>query len=267
MSGKTLVVSRNYLLFPHYKKRFKQLGFGDIEITDEDKDALSFRINDVKPRLLIVSCSFYQAGTPYMMCRLHELFPNLNIAVVALHDYPLSLAPWFIFHGVKSYLNMLEGYEEFHRGLQIVSEGGEYISPRVKEIIDSFDEWPNVKNKLTRRQYECLVMLCCGLEMKSIGNALHLSVRSAFSLKASLSDTFHVSKREELVALAWGLDLVTKNEIIFYDHKRDKKKIPDWAKIQIEVNKKFKALDFRRYKRVESRIRRNIALERRFSTQ
>jgi DNA-binding NarL/FixJ family response regulator len=262
MSGKTLVVSRNRLLFPHYKERFKQLGFGDIEITDEEKDGLNFRINDVKPRLVIVSCSFYQAGTPYMMGGLHELFPNLNIAVIALHDYPLSLAPWFIFHGVKSYLNMLEGYDEFHRGLQIVREGGEYISLRVKEIIDYFDEWPDVKNKITKRQYECLVLLCSGLEMENIGKALYIGKRSAHNLKDSLSDTFHVSKREELVSLAWGLKLVTNNEVIFYDHKRDSDKIAEWAETQIVINKMVENFDKRNNynceRKKENGIRRSV---------
>jgi DNA-binding NarL/FixJ family response regulator len=250
MSGGTLVVSRGVLLFEHFEERFKQLGFKNVTFTNEDKDALNFRINEIKPSLLIVSSGFYDGGTPYMMGGLHKIFPNLNIAVVALHDYPLSLAPWFIFHGVKSFLNMWEGYKEFHRGLQIVREGGEYISPIVKEIIEAYPEWPDVKSKITKRQYECLVMLCCGLEMKSIGNSLHIHERTVYHFLEFLYSTFHVSTREEMVALAWDLELITKKDVRFYDHKRDKENIPEWAKIQIKVNKKIKALELIRDKRV-----------------
>jgi len=173
---------------------------------------------------------------------LRERFPDLKMAAVSLHDYPLSLAPWFIFHGVNSYLNLWEGYDEFHRGLQLVREGKSYISPKVQKIIDEFPELPEVKNKITKRQYECLVMLCCGLEMGSIGEELHLSKRTIFHLLEFLYGTFHVKTREEMVSLAWQLDLITKKDIRFYDKKRDMENLPEWAGMQIKINRRIATL-------------------------
>jgi hypothetical protein len=63
-------------------------------------------------------------------------FPKLNIAAVSLGEFPDYLAAWFYFHGVKSYINWWDGYEEFYKGLEIVRQGGAYISPAVTSLRD-----------------------------------------------------------------------------------------------------------------------------------
>jgi DNA-binding NarL/FixJ family response regulator len=242
MSGGTLVVSRAVTNFPHFEKRFKQLGFINLTITDVEKDALNFKINEVKPSLLIMSSDFYHGGTSYMVGKLHETFRKLNIAVVSLHDYPLTRAAWFIFNGAKSYLSMRDkGYDEFHRGLQIVRNGGKYISPTVEKIIEEYREWPNVKSKLCKRQFEILILTCSGLDNDSIGEKMHLCERTVYYMQQVLYNTFNVEKREEMVSLAWGLGLITAKDIKFCEHKRKLGKIPDWADTQIKINRKRKA--------------------------
>jgi hypothetical protein len=47
-----------------------------------------------------------QDGTPYRIGELVKLFPKLNIAVISVHDFPVSRAPWFIWEGAKSYLSL-----------------------------------------------------------------------------------------------------------------------------------------------------------------
>jgi len=54
----------------------------------------------------------------------------------------------------------------------MVREGKQYIAPKVQSLIDECDEWPDTKNKMTKRQKECLVMMCCGLTQDQIAEAL-----------------------------------------------------------------------------------------------
>lgn len=237
MAGGTLVVSRAEKLYPHFKKRFEQLGFDGVTVTGAEKDGLYMLINELKPRLLVIGSGFYQAGTPYMTGELHMRFPKLNIAAISTDDYPLSLAPWFIWHGVKSYVNLWEGLEEFYRGLQFVREGRQYISPLVQNIIERHHEWPDTRSKATKRQMECLIMLCCGFEPERIGKELHISRRTVYNHLDDLYGIFHVKNREEMIALAWSMGLVSPKDIRFYSRRPEGVRLPEWAEIKMSMNK------------------------------
>jgi DNA-binding NarL/FixJ family response regulator len=231
------MVSRAVNLHSQIKKRLEELGFNDVTVTATAKDGLNMLINEVKPKLLLIGSAFYQAGTPFMTGRLHKRFPKLNITAVSVFDYPLGLAPWFIWHGGKSYLNLWEGYEEFHRGLQIVREGKQYISPLVQNLIDCREEWPDAKTNITKREQECLYLMCCGFTFDEIGNELHLARKSITNCVGRLYDTLHVDNREEAVALAWELRLVTARDIRFHHRKAEIDRLPEWAVITRSINR------------------------------
>jgi DNA-binding NarL/FixJ family response regulator len=213
--GGTLIVSRAVKLFPHYKKRLTELGFKDVEATSEEKDSLNTVINEVKPRLVLIASGFYRIGTPYMAGMILKNFPKLNIAAVSLGEFPGSLAAWFIWRGVKSYVDLWEGYEEFHNGLQEVREGKAYISPGVRKMMDRFPEWPETKDKVQRRQMETLIFLCCGFIPKHIGEAMHIDRRTVGRNLNELYKMFHVKNREEMIATAWTLGIVTDKDMDF----------------------------------------------------
>jgi len=237
MLGGTLFVSKAEKLFPYYKKLFEQTyGYKDITFTCAGKDGLTMAINELKPHLLIMDSWFYQAGTPYMTGELLECFPELNIAAISFHDYPASLAAWFIWRGVRSYINLWDGEEEFRRGILAVREGEQYVSPLVLALIEQHHEWPDTKCKLTRRQMECLTLLCCGFVPERIGDELHISRKTVSNHLDSLYKTFHVKNREEMVAVAWGLQLVTTDDIRFIDRTLYSSTLPKWAETKKHSN-------------------------------
>ncbi|MDR1902660.1 MAG: LuxR C-terminal-related transcriptional regulator [Treponema sp.] len=242
MTG-TLMVSRAVRLFPRIKKRLEELGFPDVEVTGEEKDSLNRVINEKKPRLVLVGSGFYKAGTPYMMGRLLKNFPKLNIAVINVGDFPDDLATWFIWRGVKSYVNILEGYEEFHHGLRDVREGKTYISPVVQKLMDDFPEWPKTSDELTKRQMETLIMICNGFIPEHIGEMLHVSRPTVNLHLKELYKTFHVENREELVKTAYALKLVTDKDLVFYDRENKIGLLPEWAVIKQKMQRRLLNVD------------------------
>jgi DNA-binding NarL/FixJ family response regulator len=232
-------VSRAAALFPHIKRRFEELGFQGVEVTGEEKDSLIRLVNEAQPRLLLMGAGFYQAGTPYMMGRLLKLFPKLNIAAVNVGDFPDHLAVWFIWRNVKSYVNLLEGFDEFHRGLQEVRQGRAYIAPNVRRLIDEFSEWPRTPNKATDRQMEVLTLVCNGFKAEHIGSALHISRAAVNYILDRLYKTFHVSNKEELICMAFALKLVTDKDFVFHDWKLNKEGLPEWAAIKQRMGKGY----------------------------
>jgi DNA-binding NarL/FixJ family response regulator len=230
--GGVLALSRAAELYTEIKDQLEVSGFQDVTVTGEENDELNTVICNKNPRLVFIDSWFYQDGTPYRIGELVKLFPKLNVAVVSVHDFPVSRAPWFLWEGAKSYLSLWEGYGEFQRGLRIVREGGQYISPKVQRLIDHCGEWPDTKNKMTKRQKECLVMLCCGIIPLQIGEILHISKSTIDRHLNDLYRAFHAGSREEMVALAWEMGLVTPKDIRLYNKKKERLPLPEWAAVK-----------------------------------
>ena len=238
--GGTLAVSEAAELHAEFKTWLEKMGFADVAVTSQKNDALNTVICNKKPRLVLIDSWFYRNGTPRRIGELLRLFPKLNIAVVSLHDYPLSSAPWFIWEGAKSYLHLWEGYGEFKRGLQLVREGKAYIAPKVQHLIERCEELPDTKSKITKRQKECLVMLCCGLTHDQIAGVLNVSRSTVHNHLYSLYSAFHVHNRNEMVALAWEMELVTPRDIHLYNQKKEQrcgKLLPQWAAAKMKCDR------------------------------
>jgi len=91
MAGK-LAVSGAVELHAEFKAWLEKIGFEDVTVTGNKNDALNTVICNKKPRLIIIDSWFYRDGTSRRIGELLKLFPKLNIAVVSLHDFPLSNA-------------------------------------------------------------------------------------------------------------------------------------------------------------------------------
>ncbi|MDR1617002.1 MAG: LuxR C-terminal-related transcriptional regulator [Syntrophomonadaceae bacterium] len=233
------MISRAIKLFPYIKRRLESLGFENVDVTSEEKDSLNMLINEKKPSLVLVGSGFYKAGTPYMTGRLLKLFPDLTIAALNTSDFPDDLAVWFIWHGVKSYVNLLEGYEEFHQGLQEVRNGKEYIAPQVQKLMDDFSEWPETYDDVTKRQMEVLIMICNGYIPENIGDTLQISRRTVNWHLRDLYNIFHVKNREELVKVAFSLKLVTEKDLVFHDREHFNSPLPAWAAAKKKIERSF----------------------------
>jgi DNA-binding NarL/FixJ family response regulator len=238
MQGGTLLITRAIKLHVQRKKRLEELGFYNVEVTAEERDSLNMVINDLKPRLVLINSFFYQAATPLMMGQLLKLFPKLNITAVSLAEFPDSLAAWFIWHGVKSYVNLWEGFEEFHHGFEKVRKGEKYIAPHVQHLIDNFHEWPETNGKATKRLMEILIFLCNGFSADSIGEELQLTRKTVYNHMERLYNAFNVKNRDEMVAKAWQLHLVSDKDMCFLDHRQETKPLPEWAVVKQETNKR-----------------------------
>jgi DNA-binding NarL/FixJ family response regulator len=132
-----------------------------------------------------------------------------------------------------------EGYEEFHHGLQEVRKGREYISPRVREVIDLFSEWPKTGNRVTARLMEILVLLCNGFTADSIGRELHLSRKTVYNDMDRLCAAFGVRCRDGIVAKAWELQLVTEKDMRFLDRRQEAAPLPEWVTVQQKMNRRI----------------------------
>ena len=235
MGGVTLFVSRAVKLHNDYKQQLEGLGFRNVTVTTVEKDGLNLLIDELKPRLLMMCSNFYDIATPYMMGQLVKTYPKMNTAAVSFENYSLSRAAYFIFHKVKSYADRWEGTEEFNKGMKLIRDGEKYISPMLNKVINDM-EWPDVNNKMTKRLLECLLMLCCGYRVKRMCDTMHLTKSTVEIHLKRLYRAFNVEGREEMVALAWRMHLVSDDDLKFFDDKVLDFTMPDWVKKKKEID-------------------------------
>jgi DNA-binding NarL/FixJ family response regulator len=236
MKGGTLLVSREINWFSQFKTCLEEFGFPDVHVTGIEKDGLNMLINELKPEYFLIGSNFYDCATPYMLGQLLGLFPKLNIAVLTSTPFPDAIATWFIFHGIKFYVKLSDGQDEFQYGLQCFLNGKKYIAPDVQRILDSLDENTAVPMRATRRQKEILLMLCCGFSINRIEERLHICKVTVEKHIKELLKIFNSRGREELIKTAYCLDIFSKNELRFYDTGYNNTGLPDWAGMQAIIN-------------------------------
>lgn len=242
MIDKILLVSRAIKFYPDFINLLQSLGYNNLSITALERDALYAKINDEKPKMLFMDSNFYQAATPLYVGEIVKQFPKLKIIAVAYTDYPLPVASWFVWHGAKSCLHLwADGLEEFKHGLRMINQGKDYISPAIQNVLCLFSEWPLVKERITKRQYECLVLLCNGFSADGIAREMNVTRKTIDNTLKATFDIFHVHSKEELICQAWVSELVSKNDLRFYRRDIDIK-LPDWAVISQTANKELEKI-------------------------
>jgi DNA-binding NarL/FixJ family response regulator len=216
-AGGTLLLSREKQLYPYFRKRLTELGFTSFEVSGEERDSLNSLINDMKPRLVLAGSGFYECSTPYMMGKLLRTFPELNIAAVSVFcKIPDDLAMWFIINGVKSYINFFEGPDEFYRGLKMVREGKEYISPGVIERMNMRRELADPAGDITPRQMEIIRLLCNGFTGNEICDVLAIAEDTLNVQKRKIYTTLNVRNEKELIRVALYHGWITLEELRFF---------------------------------------------------
>ena len=216
MAGGTLIVSRAVKLYPFITKKFAEMGFDNITVTGVEKDGLNMLINEIKPRIVIMGCKFYQCATPFMIAALHKSFPKLNIAAVSITDFPDDLAMYFIINGAKSYANFFEGEEEFLKGMREIREGREYISPGVQRRIDMRNIDPIPTGKLTERQIETVRLIANGFTGAEIADTLHISEGTVDNSKSDIYTALNVRNEREVIRTAINLEIIRPEELHFF---------------------------------------------------
>jgi len=223
MTGGTLIVTRKTSRHQDFVNKFTALGFSNVSVTSLDKDALYFKIDELKPSLILMDAMFYTAGTPYMIRVLlkQKQFRNLNIAVFAVDEYPADLGMMFIINGAKSYVDINDGENKYEKGLLSVRNGEKYVSPSVQKSFELCSIFPAPARILTERQIIVLILTCCGFKCKEIADKLCISERTVNNHNSEIHRSLGSKKTHELIIIAEKIGLFTLKDLVFIRMKYD----------------------------------------------
>ena len=242
MAGGTLVVSRADKLYPFYKKYFEERGFTSVTITGMEKDALNMLIDDLRPKIVIIGAGFFQSAMVLMTSQLVKRHKGINFVIISTRPepYPSALAMKCIVNGVKSFITITDGFEQFDQGIEQVKQGKSFISPSVLEELEEKDEVPKRSGDITEREIEVARLMRNGFEGQEIADELDISLRTVNYHKQEMYSKFGTRNELELVRVVGHLKLVNDDELNFYPRKYDLRPLP--------LKKKKKETGIRIYK-------------------
>jgi len=214
--GGTLVVSKADKLFPEWRGILEGIGFSDVVFTQCGGGGLYARIEEMRPKIVIVGSKFYGLSTPYMMLELLKEFPGQYVAVVNRQDFPDELGMSFIENGVKSYVNMMEGMEELYRGLGVVKNRGVFVSEGVGKCIDTRRGCSPPARLLTAREKEVLKLSCRGLTEEQMARRLRISRGTVIKHRMRVYACLNVHNGAQLLRAALTTGLVRMSELDDY---------------------------------------------------
>jgi DNA-binding NarL/FixJ family response regulator len=225
MIRNTLVLSREVNLHSDFKAGLEALGFREVTVSTADKDALNRLINELKPRLVLVSCDYYGCSTPFMIGRLLKLFPGLKIVAVSIGSYPTRLAVRLIDNGVKSCVCLADGVKQFVDGLKCIKDGGEFVSYSVQKTNMAQGNFSKHSGELTGRETEIVRLSCKGKTAPEIAETLQISINTVYNHKTTINRKLDVRNGEEMVGVAQHLGIIDLDELYYPGGDLSEKKL------------------------------------------
>ena len=227
------MISRAINLFAHYKKRLEEFGFKNVVITDLERDALYSLIRDSMPKFLLIDSDYKKGDTPFWITELRKMpgFKKINIVVVSLADYPADLAMYCIVNGARSYVNYMDGTEEFKKGMKEILKGEDYVSPVVRERQDKRNGMSiSTTGHITDGQIRLIKAASNGWTNAEIAKTLEVSESNVEVRKSEVYTAMNVRNGIEMTVKAMRMGITSLDEIVFYGGDYQLKPLPKKAK-------------------------------------
>jgi DNA-binding NarL/FixJ family response regulator len=203
-----LVVCRSLHMLPMARYVFARLGYGNVRGTSADGETLLQVIHEVKPMIIFLEADFYDIATPYMLGQILKKKPYLKIAVYSLSAYPADKEVQFIFHRAFGYINLQDGMADFYHGLKQLLRGEQYISRRVRKVIDKLEEYPALRLNDSKREDEVMGLLAKGYTTQQIADILKIGARTVERHKTNMFARYHIRNTPEMIKIGLQLEKI-----------------------------------------------------------
>lgn len=159
-------------------------------------------VDELRPRVVIIGVGFYKYALSYMVGCFVRRHKGVYVAVVAMDECPADIGMVCICNGVKSFVNIDDGFEQFDKGLDCVKQGKCFISPSVVERMEKRDVLPEPSVEITERELTVLRFEHEGYTGAEIAEEMNLCLDTVNFHKKEMYKKFGVRNETELINAA-----------------------------------------------------------------
>jgi DNA-binding NarL/FixJ family response regulator len=169
-------------------------------------------VEHLQPHAVILDLSLDGCTELDGLLHLRRSFPHTPVLVLSMHSEE-RFAVKALTAGAAGYVTKAMAAEEVIHGIRKVASGGQYISPRLAEILaknlsSPIDRLPH--QTLTQRELQVLCLLGAGMQTKQVASKLMISVSSVNTYRARIFRKMNMSSNSSLVryVVEYGLGSV-----------------------------------------------------------
>jgi DNA-binding NarL/FixJ family response regulator len=144
------------------------------------------RVNELRPRLVMVEDCFCANATRDLVYRLNKRHGELRIAVFSVEECHPFTAARFMTFGAESYINMREEPGKVREGIGRILAGAYYFPETLESLPARYEEQPVLKTALTERERVILELAAKGKKNREIAAMLCISVNTVRNHKSNM---------------------------------------------------------------------------------
>jgi two-component system, NarL family, response regulator NreC len=163
-------------------------------------------IEKAQPEVLVLDLSMPDLDGIAVIKKIKPRFPTLRILILTIHEDE-GLLRAALKSGASGYILKGAAESELISAIRLILRGKLYVDPSMVRKLLSDDIAPAVQplpptEALTPRETEVLKLIVQGYTNRQIGDELNISIRTAESHRANLSEKLGLHNRVELVRFA-----------------------------------------------------------------
>jgi len=163
-------------------------------------------VEKTQPNVLVLDLSMPDLDGIAVTRKIKPQFPNLHILILTLHEDE-ALLKAALKAGASGYILKRAAEAELISAIHTILRGDLYVDPSMVRRLLTDEALPSVPSTqstemLTPREIDVLKLIVQGYTNRQIGEELSISIRTAESHRANLSEKLGLHSRVELVRYA-----------------------------------------------------------------
>lgn len=181
----------------------------NIEVVGEGEDGqMAVQLAEqLQPDIVIIDMSMPNLNGIEATRLILQHSPNTRVIILSMHS-DKHIVKDALEAGASAYVLKTYLFDEMLRALEVVAEGGRYLSPRITDVVvdDYVGKTPGsdsaVTSKLTGRERQIVQFVAEGKTVKEISLLLHISPKTADTNRRQIMNKLGISSVAELTKYA-----------------------------------------------------------------
>ena len=181
----------------------------NIEVVGEGEDGqMAVQLAEqLQPDIVIIDMSMPNLNGIEATRLILQHSPNTRVIILSMHS-DKHIVKDALEAGASAYVLKTYLFDEMLRALEVVAEGGRYLSPRITDVVvdDYVGKTPGrdsaVTPKLTGRERQIVQFVAEGKTVKEISLLLHISPKTADTNRRQIMNKLGISSVAELTKYA-----------------------------------------------------------------
>jgi DNA-binding NarL/FixJ family response regulator len=165
---------------------------------------------EIKPDIVVLDVGLPSLNGIEVLKQLTAAVPSVKVLIFSGRGSPTNIRE-LLSAGAQSYVDKMDGFQEFKKGLEIISAGGTFIGPKMATAMRTLIRNPQsgqATTSLSNREKQVLQLVAESYSTREIAQKLTLSVRTVDNHRTNIMRKLNLHNVAALTRYAIKHELV-----------------------------------------------------------